>query len=191
MRQAILKQHKPGSLRHISGSLKFHRVYSFKWKTLRSLHGHISTVMFDLLLAAILTVASFLQVMAQTKPDSAAGKSAGSFSLSDFDAVNLYNGNLLFSLPLLIVGGRGHAGYSMGLNINSLHWKVESESVGGGGTEHICVHEDCDPKYIVTVTTTTVYETSDYTCVGSDPCIYSGSTFDQIDSSIVLDGSPL
>src|SRR5262245_23806402 len=192
MRQAILKQHKPGSLRHISGSIKFHRVYSFKWKTLRSLHGHISTVMFDLLLAAILTVASFHQVMAQTKPDFAAGKSAGSFSLSDFDAVNLYNGNLLFNLPLLIVGGRGQTGYSMGLNINSLHWKVESESVGGGGTEHICVHGDCGPKYIVTVTTMIVYETSNYTCVGFDPCIFNGSTLDQqIDSTIVLDGSPL
>src|SRR5262245_34221565 len=191
MRQAILKQHKPGSLRHISGSIKFHTVYSFKWKTLHSLHGRISTVMFDLLLAAILTVASFHQVMAQTKPDFAAGKSAGSFSLSDFDAVNLYNGNLLFNLPLLIVGGRGQTGYSMGLNINSLNWKVESDSVGGGGTEHICLFDDCGVKYIVTVSNTTVYETSYYTCVGSDPCIFSGSTISEIESTIVLDGTPL
>src|SRR5215510_11160686 len=191
MRQAILKQYKPGNLRHISGSLKFHRVYSFKWKTLRSLHGHISTVMFDLLLAAILTVASFLQVVAQTKPDFAAGKSAGSFSLSDFDAVNLYNGNLLFNLPLLIVGGRGQTGYPIGLNINSLHWKVESDSVGGGGTEHICLLESCGDRYIVTVTNTTVYETSNYTCVGSDPCVYNDSTLSQIESSIVLDRTPL
>src|SRR5262245_62598905 len=111
MRQAILKQHKPGSLRHISGSIKFHTVYSFKRKTLHSLHGHISTVIFDLLLAAILTLASFLQVMAQTKPDFAAGKSEGSFSLSDFDAVNLYNGYLLFNFLLLLVGGCGTKGY--------------------------------------------------------------------------------
>src|SRR5215475_662046 len=55
MRQTILKQHKPGSPRHIRGSLKSHKVYSFKRKTLHSLHGHISTVIFDLLLAAILT----------------------------------------------------------------------------------------------------------------------------------------
>src|SRR5262245_63591912 len=103
MRQAILKQYKPGNLRHISGSLKFHRVYSFKWKTLRSLHGHISTVMFDLLLAAILTVASFLQVMAETKPDFDAGKYAGSFSLSVFVGVNRYNCKLFFNFSCLIV----------------------------------------------------------------------------------------
>jgi YD repeat-containing protein len=154
-------------------------------------HQSMTGRFFGLLLAAILTVASFLQVMAQTKPDSAAGKSAGSFSLSDFDAVNLYNGNLLFNLPLLIVGGRGQTGYSMGLNINSLHWTVESDSVGGGGTEHICLRESCGDKYIVTVTNTTVYETSYYTCVGSDPCVFNGSTVSQIDSSIVLDGTPL
>jgi YD repeat-containing protein len=191
MRQSILKQHKLDSLRHVSGSLKFHTVHSFKWKTPRSSHGRMSKVMFDLLLAAILAVASFLQVAAQTKPNFAEGKSAGSYSLSNFDAVNLYNGNLSFNLPLLIVGGRGQTGYTMGLNINSLHWKVESDSVGGGGTEHICVFNNCDPKYIVTVTNSTVYETSFYTCVGSNPCIYSGSTFAQIDSTIILDGSPL
>src|SRR5215510_1447571 len=193
MRQAILKQHKPGSLRHISGSLKFHRVYSFKWKTLRSLHGHISTVMFDLLLAAILTVASFHQVMAQTKPDFAAGKSAGSFSLSDFDAVNLYNGNLLFNLPLLIVGGRGQTGYHMGLNINSLHWKVESDSVGGGGTEHICPNGGCGDRYIVTYTTTEYLPTLHYTCVGfiEPNCRFWGGSITEINSTIVLDGAPL
>src|SRR5215510_16399109 len=196
MRQAILKQHKPGSLRHISGSLKFHRVYSFKWKTLRSLHGHISTVMFDLLLAAILTVASVLQVMAQTKPDFAAGKSAGSFSLSDFDAVNLYNGNLLFNLPLLIVGGRGQTGYHMGLNINSLNWKVENESVGGGGTEHICPNGGCGDRYIVTFNyTNTIFTGDHYYCFGCTSagpgCVFDDSTVPGMESHIVLDGNPL
>src|SRR6266851_5790441 len=34
------------------------------------------------------------------------GAPAGSYALSGFDNVNLYNGNLNFSLPLLKIGGR-------------------------------------------------------------------------------------
>lgn len=35
------------------------------------------------------------------------GAPAGSYGLSGFDSVNLYNGNLNFRLPLLQIGGRG------------------------------------------------------------------------------------
>ena len=147
---------------------------------------------FELLLAAVLTVASFLQVMAQTKPDFAAGKSAGSFSLSDFDAVNLYNGNLLLNLPLLRIGGRGQTGYSMGLNINSLNWMVENESVGGGGTEHVCPNGGCGDRYIVTYTNTEKIYTILYTCIGfTEPCRFTTLSVTEIDSTIVLDGTPL
>src|SRR5512146_1349114 len=43
----------------------------------------------------------------------APGSPAGSYVLSDFDTVNLYNGNLGFSLPLVKIAGRGGAGYTM------------------------------------------------------------------------------
>jgi RHS repeat-associated protein len=150
----------------------------------------------SIIAATLLITFFFLQVMAQTKPNLAAGKSAGSFSLSDFDAVNLYNGNLLFNLPLLTVGGRGHTGYSMGLNINSLHWKVESESVGGYGTEHICPSGGCGDRYIVTFTYTSTISTSGsyycFGCTGSGPgCVFDFSTVPEVESRIVLDGTPL
>jgi hypothetical protein len=45
----------------------------------------------------------------------AKGTPAGSYALSGFDNVNLFNGHLNFHLPLLKVGGRGSAGYTMAL----------------------------------------------------------------------------
>jgi RHS repeat-associated protein len=50
---------------------------------------------------------------ASTPPGLASGAPAGSYSLSGFDNVNLYNGHLNSRLPLLRIGGRGSAGYTM------------------------------------------------------------------------------
>ena len=47
----------------------------------------------------------------------APGAPAGSYPLSGFDHVNLYNGNLNVHLPLMQVGGRGGAAYTMMLNV--------------------------------------------------------------------------
>jgi YD repeat-containing protein len=52
------------------------------------------------------------------------GAPAGSYPLSGFEHVNLYNGNLDFHLPLLHVGGRGSAGYTMMLAIDAKKWGV-------------------------------------------------------------------
>src|SRR5215216_1176527 len=52
------------------------------------------------------------------------GAPAGSYSLTGFENVNLYNGNLNVSLPLLSVGGRGSAGYTATLAIEQ-KWRVE------------------------------------------------------------------
>jgi len=52
------------------------------------------------------------------------GAPAGSYPLSGFDTVNLYNGNLNFALPLYKVGGRGEAAYTITLPIEH-HWHVE------------------------------------------------------------------
>src|SRR5262245_33489898 len=56
------------------------------------------------------------------------GAPAGSYALSDFDNVNLYNGNLNFRLPLVSVGGRGAAGYTIMLALNSKRWRVRYTS---------------------------------------------------------------
>jgi RHS repeat-associated protein len=55
------------------------------------------------------------------------GAPSGSYPLSGFDNVNLFNGNLNFRLPLVQVAGRGDARYSMLLPIET-HWRVLDRS---------------------------------------------------------------
>lgn len=61
----------------------------------------------------------------------APGAPAGSYPLSHLENINLFNGSLNFRLPLLQVGGRGEAGYTMTLPIEQ-HWRVRMESDGPG-----------------------------------------------------------
>jgi RHS repeat-associated protein len=56
-----------------------------------------------------------------------AGAPDGSYALSGFDNINIFNGNLNFSLPLIQVIGRGDAQYTMMLPIES-HWRVIDRS---------------------------------------------------------------
>src|SRR2546425_1048287 len=65
------------------------------------------------------------------------GAPAGSYALSGFENVNLYNGNLNFSLPILRIGGRGQTPYTMTLKIER-HWRVEHRIITSQGI-------DCDP----------------------------------------------
>ena len=53
------------------------------------------------------------------------GAAAGAYGLSGFDNINLYNGNLNFSMPLLGIGGRGGAQTQMRLTLDSVHWVLE------------------------------------------------------------------
>ena len=52
-----------------------------------------------------------------TAPALEPGTAAGSYALSGFDNVNLFNGNMNFAMPLLKMGGRGAAGFSLALKI--------------------------------------------------------------------------
>src|SRR5262245_56151156 len=63
------------------------------------------------------------------------GAPAGSYALSGFDNVNLYNGNLNFRLPLVKVGGRGAAGYAIMLALNTKRWHVRYSSTTVQGEE--------------------------------------------------------
>ena len=56
------------------------------------------------------------------------GTPAGSYSLSCFDNINLYNGNLNFRLPLISIGGRGSAAHTIMLPIEQ-QWQVETVKV--------------------------------------------------------------
>ncbi|MBA3240478.1 MAG: hypothetical protein H0T60_04550, partial [Acidobacteria bacterium] len=60
------------------------------------------------------------------------GSPAGSYALSDFDTVNLYNGGLNFRLPLVKVTGRGGAGYPISLHVEK-KWTVHKHLEPGVG----------------------------------------------------------
>lgn len=80
------------------------------------------------ILSVLLTLAAH-SARAQSPTDNgtplgmAPGSPEGSYALSGFEDVNLYNGGLSFSFPLLRIGGRGSAGYTMQLPIDS-KWSV-------------------------------------------------------------------
>src|SRR2546423_15309557 len=75
-----------------------------------------------LALLVALAALSLLSVRAQTTganpPNVAAGAPAGSYSLSGFEDVNLFSGNLNFNLPLLQAGGRGRVAAPYKLAVN-------------------------------------------------------------------------
>jgi YD repeat-containing protein len=58
-----------------------------------------------------------------TPPGLAPGSPSGSYRLGGFESVNLFNGGLNFSLPLLQAGGRGSAGYTVPLRLEQ-KWRV-------------------------------------------------------------------
>src|SRR5437762_818533 len=53
--------------------------------------------------------------------------SAGSYALSGFETVSAYNGSLSFHLPLLQIGGRGNARYTLNLPLEA-HWRTVHKS---------------------------------------------------------------
>ena len=53
-----------------------------------------------------------------------AGTPAGSYPLTGFDNVNIYNGNLNFHLPLLEISGRGSANMTITLALNLKSWRT-------------------------------------------------------------------
>src|SRR5438874_13700055 len=60
------------------------------------------------------------------------GAPSGSYALSGFGNVNLYNGNLNFNLPLVRISGRGKAENVSLLELNT-KWVVNHRPVGTDG----------------------------------------------------------
>lgn len=97
----------------------------------------LSRLMRTVLLTSTLLFLSFANVVAQQQSTDGAtplglspGAPAGSYPLSDFEDVNLFNGTLNVSLPLLKVAGRGEAGYPLMLRIDH-KWLVQKEASDG------------------------------------------------------------
>jgi YD repeat-containing protein len=90
--------------------------------TTSSVRLFIAALFASLLSAAALAQGSSL-TDGHTPSGIAPGAPAGSFALSGFDNISPYSGHLNFRLPLLTVGGRGRAGYTMTLPIEH-QWRV-------------------------------------------------------------------
>lgn len=87
-------------------------------RTLRSL---ARTAFAILILAAVALAQGSGESM--TPPTLTPGSPTGSYTLSDFDTVNLFNGNINFRLPLMKIGGRGGAQVPLLLDIQT-RWRV-------------------------------------------------------------------
>ena len=59
------------------------------------------------------------------------GAPAGAYPLEGFDTVNLFNGNLNFSLPILTIKGRGNVSHTINLRIEQ-RWQVDGYSAAFG-----------------------------------------------------------
>jgi RHS repeat-associated protein len=56
------------------------------------------------------------------------GAPSGSYTLTEFESLNLFNGNLNFSLPLVSVNGRGDAHFQIAMHIDR-KWTVNKEQI--------------------------------------------------------------
>ena len=84
----------------------------------------ISVALFVVLFTSIESAKAQNPIHGSTSASQAPGAPAGSYALSGFENVNLYNGHLNFHLPLLSINGRGDSGYTMTLPIES-RWVSE------------------------------------------------------------------
>ncbi|HEV7746081.1 MAG TPA: RHS repeat-associated core domain-containing protein [Pyrinomonadaceae bacterium] len=84
-----------------------------------------------LLVGFVLAILS-LNASAQNSTDGqtplalAPGSPSGSYPLSDFENVNLFNGNLNFQMGLLSIGGRGGTGFPLTIHIDQ-KWTISKE----------------------------------------------------------------
>lgn len=97
----------------------------------------ISATIRSLVVTSTLLLFAFVSVFAQQQSTDGAtplglapGAPAGSYPLSDFEDVNLFNGTLNVALPLVKIGGRGEAGYPLTLRVDH-KWLVQKESAEG------------------------------------------------------------
>jgi RHS repeat-associated protein len=83
----------------------------------------IAAILFSVSLP-LTTVAQRYSNDGYTPPSNVSGSPAGSYILSGFDTINLYNGRLNFVLPLATIGQRGNARHTISLFIDR-KWEVQ------------------------------------------------------------------
>ena len=88
-----------------------------------AIHFCIVSILLILVSAMVTHVSAQYALNGATPAGLSRGAPAGSHSLSGFESVNAFRGNLNFNLPLVSVGGRGTAGTSVSLLIER-KWSV-------------------------------------------------------------------
>jgi RHS repeat-associated protein len=98
----------------------------------RKTAGFISQPIYLLLLSIFIIACTGRQTFAQssfdkgTPAESKGGTgSASTYAMDKIETVNLANGNLSISIPLVTIGGRGSAAYTLVLSYNSKVWSGE------------------------------------------------------------------
>jgi RHS repeat-associated protein len=110
---------------------------TFSISTLHHLYLGILAGALTLTLSCIANAQSVQRITDGSTPLAVSpGAPLGAYSLSDFDSVNLYNGSLNFRLPLVKIGGRGGAGYTMVMRIEH-KWLVHKEQQLGVANRYV------------------------------------------------------
>jgi RHS repeat-associated protein len=98
----------------------------------RKIAGFISQPIYLLLLSIFIIACTGRQTFAQssfdkgTPAESKGGTgSASTYAMDKIETVNLANGNLSINIPLVTIGGRGSAAYTLALSYNSKVWSGE------------------------------------------------------------------
>lgn len=93
-------------------------------KTLTRLTSLLVSFILALLFVSSAGAQTFTSVTDGSTPSALTpGAPAGAYPLSGFENVNLYNGNLNFALPMVHVGGRGGADFTLMLTLEQ-RWRI-------------------------------------------------------------------
>ena len=145
--------------------------------------GHLCVLLLLSLLPARHAAA---QTGGAAPPNNAPGRPAGSYQLGGFDNLNLFNGNLNFSLPLLTIGGRGAAQVPITLSVDSTRWKLGRDGGVVNNSAGLNLNADSDIDAVVNIVEFT-NGTSTWICRCSDEAVGFLSAYNQIIHQVRID----
>src|SRR5229473_4132601 len=89
-------------------------------------HCHLRTVLLLMCLVGSASAQTSHSTDGTTPMGLAPGSPSGSYGLNGFDNINLFNGNMNVTLPMLHIGGRGGAQTTMMAALNTKRWHIET-----------------------------------------------------------------
>jgi RHS repeat-associated protein len=138
---------------------------------------HIPLVAFSFML--MLTLANSVSAQHGVVPaGNAPGTPLGSYLLSDIESISLYSGKVNTVVPLVRVGGRGEAGYSMVYPINDAQWFTEAD-FQTQGTSILAIDQPYNAIYPWRTVFLRPFEfgTLSFRYTARDPACFDGSNY--------------